>query len=316
MIDTIKLYLDVADCGGVDLLPTATSLINGKEITNRATGEVRISGNVGKWYVNVGTGNIYMSGTLADILFENNSRILTRHEVKDAIDKLSDLLHLPIGCARVQRLDCAYHWIMNYPIWYYFPLLDDLPHYYRIQVSRNTLRYDKGINPNRIENILQFYNKSRECRDKQKTMHNIYDNVNVLRYECKWLRNVAKQIGVNNISASTLSERDFYRTMIKRWAERYNAIMKHHTPYPVVPQFKDKRAAKQYVFGYLVNMADANVLNELKQQIKDSHSLDSRYFTDLWRDIRKSAEAILVDIKHDLISELNDNVANVLAYCK
>lgn len=321
MVDTLRLRLDVADSSGADLLSTANYLTTHRNTADEDTGERWMSGTLGTFKVTANTGSIYVEGSLPTILFPSNARILTRREVGEAIESLSDQMHLPMKEARVMRLDCAYHWTMTKPVPEYLERLGELSRWNRKPVA-NSLYYNKGErktqnNGIRYTNSLCFYNKSRQCTDTKKDVPQVYENSLLLRYECRWLINPSKQFGVRELKAKNLSEKPFYSMMVRKWGDYYFSITKSRRGAFNFDGVRDVRGAKNWLLGYLLSHTNASSVDEVLRAMKERKVFsDAKYYTRLRRDLREQIQKVGKECENDLIRELDSCVRSVLAYCR
>lgn len=315
MVDTLRLRLDVTDSGGTDLVSTANYLTEADEMLNQRTGELWMRGTLGTFKVTANRGSLYIEGALPTILFDTNARILTRREVAQSVEKLSDLLHLPLSNGRVTRLDCSYHWQMSKPVPEYINRLGELSRFKRVLKTCNSLYYDKGGKS--LTNSLVFYNKSNECSDKRKPVPDAYVDSMLLRYECRWLKNPSAQFEVNELKASTLSEKPFYQMMVRKWSDYYFSISKNRNGSFNFDGVRDVRSAKNWLLGYLLSRTSATNIDEVMQSMKDRKLFsDAKYYSRLRTELRECVLMIGKERENDLISELDSNVRNVLAYCR
>jgi len=320
MVDTLRLRLDVADSGGADLMSTA-NFIQADKMLNQSTGEMWFSGNLESFRVTGNSGSVSLEGSLPTILFPNNARILTRKEVGLAVEKLSDLLHLPLKEARVTRIDCAYHWVMSKPVPEYLERLGGLSRFVRKPVA-NSLYYNKGERKTKADgvkytNSLIFYNKTKQCQDSKKDVPQVYEDSLLLRYECRWLINPSRQFGLRELKASTLSEPPFYKAMVGKWADYYFSIVKSRRGAFNFDGVKDVRGAKNWLLGYFLSRVNAANIDEVLLAMKERKVFqDPKYYTRLRRDLKEVIQKVGKESENDLIRELDSNVRSVLAYCR
>ena len=315
MIDTLRLMLDVSESGGADLLSTANYLQNVKDGRDRATGIEYASGTLGTFRVTLNKGCIFLEGALPTILFPSNAKILTRRECGMSVEALCDLLHLPMGKARVTRLDCSYHWQMAQPCSEYIERLGELTHFKRVLKTANSLYYDKGTK--QLTNTLVFYNKTAEACDKRKPIPDAYQESLLLRYECRWLKNPSKQFGVGELTASDLSEKPTYQMMVRKWSEFYFAISKGRQGALNFDGVADVRKAKDWLLGYLLSHTDATNITEVLQAMRNRNIFsDTKYYSRLKAELRKCMAQASKERENDLIRELDSNVRSVMAYCR
>lgn len=311
MIDTIKLRFEHTESPSFNV---GDYLENGKSNVNIDTGEMWGSGMLKNMHVYFNGMSVVVEGSVGGFLFPNNSRIPKRQDVSTAIEQLSDLLHLSMADAHVVRLDCGYHWNMEQPASRYLNQLCEATYFDRIQLTETSLKYSKG--GKKETNVLMFYDKARECQDKKKPLADGYGD-NVLRYECRWLSRVARQFGVGQLLASTLTDENFYYLMVRKWGDYYEAIHKSYRTNFDVPAMDNVRNANDFIYGMLLNLQDAGVVIDIEKTMRNKNVLkkDVQY-DNLRRSIITRREKVGKYTSCDLIDELNDNVHYVVNNCE
>ncbi|MDR1780337.1 MAG: hypothetical protein LBR50_06375, partial [Tannerella sp.] len=177
------------------------------------------SGKSGDYFINVSQRGIYLSGSLAKNYFGDNLHTLTRRDAEQAIEQLSDNLHLNIDAARVTRLDVSTIIPTKRPPADYYSHLGDKPRFKRIQATTDTLYYD-----NRQRQII-FYDKTKEATAKGVVIPEIWQGCNLLRYELRYRQRLNKQLNTD-LTAGKLYETEFYRAVIQSWYNEFKTIQK------------------------------------------------------------------------------------------
>ena len=312
MIDTIKLRLNYAEQPTDNI---GLYLDNLKKNVNAETGELWGSGMVRNMHVHFSSGFVSVEGSIGGFLFPNNSRIPKRQDVATAIEQLSDLLHLPMANAQVVRLDCGYHWNMEQPASRYLPHLCEATYFERVQLTETSLKYSKG--GKKETNTMVFYDKSKEFHDKNKPLADGYVD-NVLRYECRWLGRVARQFGVGQLLASTLTDENFYYSMVRKWGDFYENIKKSYGADYDLPTMGSVRIANEFLYSILLNLQDAGVVIDLEKTMKNSKVFGDNdwQYGNLKRSIINRREKVGKYATYNLIDELNDKVRYVVNNCE
>ena len=89
-------------------------LDNAKDQIDHATGEIRTFGSLDGLKVSVFTGGISIIGSLSKYLYPNNIYPLDRHSTAEAMEKLSDSLHLNISDAKITGLEFGTQFVMRH----------------------------------------------------------------------------------------------------------------------------------------------------------------------------------------------------------
>ena len=312
MIDTVKLRLNYTESPTFNV---GQYLDNPKSNMNTETGELWGSGTLRNMHVFYNGGGIVVEGSIGGFLFPNNSRIPKRQDVGTAIEQLSDLLHLPMTNAQVVRLDCGYHWNMERPANHYFPLLCEATYFERLNQTATTLKYAKG--GKKETNVLIFYDKAKECKDKGKPLLDGFGE-NVLRYECRWMSRVSRQFGVGQLLASTLIDKNFYYSMVRKWGDFYESINKSFRGDYVMPLMGNVRFANDFIYSILLNLQDAGVVIDIEKTMKDSNVFGEKgwQYDSLRRSIINRRAKVEQYASYGLTDELNDKVRDVVNNCE
>jgi hypothetical protein len=225
MYDNIDFRLRKNDVSNIDFLSETPCFF---EITGTHDfkGEPVIMGKLDNFRISVNRGGVNIKdGSLCKWYLGDNFQSLERRDVKFAIEKLSDILHLPMGEATISRLDIACNFIVKQPVQVYYNHLGELKHGGRAPVTNGagmceTLYYYKA------GGLLVFYDKVKEQKEKGQIIPELYQNSNVLRYEQRYKSRLSKVFNVERVTGEMLYNEKFYIDVINRWRDNYRGIKK------------------------------------------------------------------------------------------
>lgn len=290
----------------------ADKLEEATESTNRETGEVWSRGKLSNLKVTVSMAGVSIKGSLAKFYFPDNTYTLDRAQTKEAIEKLSDALSLPIDKAKATRIDFSTNFVMKQPAKLYFDMLGDCRYYNRQQATAHTLYYHlKGLNCIRS---MCFYDKAREVKAHGGNLPNVFVDENLMRYESRWCTRLPKQFKVTEVTGATLYDRMFYRKVLQMWGNNYFSINKRQQlNSDTMGNIRTVKDATDYICAYALGKLNpdevAHLLDELKAGKVFKHQ---EYYTQL----RKRINALCCNVNgagtSDLIRELDSEVKNVL----
>jgi hypothetical protein len=212
MYDTVKLNIGsqihekVIDC-----------LTNRIERKSSKTQEVSYFGNLENMDVYILSNGITVNGSLGKFIKGNNIERLSRMDVKNAIEKLSDLLGLSINQASVWRLDFGSCFVMERPIREYLSFLGEANKFSCNKYGNGNLQYINNVK------AMVFYDKAEEMRKKRQIIPLPFQGMNILRYEIRFTRRLVTQFG-EKIKAFRLFEEDFYNRILGKWKNEYFKI--------------------------------------------------------------------------------------------
>lgn len=220
MIDTLglRLFQDRGD----ELLESIPPLFDSICACSHQQGNEYVSGYLQGLKLTVRRHAVTIrEGSFCKWYLGDNYQTMGRRDIRLAIEKLSDTLHLPMGEADVTRLDFGCNFIMQHPTDVYFRHLGKLKRYKRLEEP-------SGIYYHTQKQILCFYDKNRERIEKgaKDEIPELYLGRNVLRYEHRYTKRIAGQFNRPFLTASTLYEEDFYNELLRRWHGAYKAIDK------------------------------------------------------------------------------------------
>ena len=118
-----------------------------KEQTDLKTGEVCIFGSLDGLKVSIYTGGYSIIGSLAKYLYPSNVYPLDRHSTIQAIEKLSDALHIDMREAKVTGLEFGTQFVMRKPVDEYLKKLGDMPKLARYHFDVGTISTKGNSNP-------------------------------------------------------------------------------------------------------------------------------------------------------------------------
>lgn len=309
MYDNVDFGIQSEDVGGLDFLSEVPRFI---EISGEHNfdGNMVLSGNIGSMSVSISSNCLKVkNGSLCKWYLGNNFQTMQRADTRLAIEKLSDILHLPMERAGVSRIDVAQNFIVKHPPDVYYNHLGAYDRYKRLE-QPDGLYY---INSN---GILVFYNKTKEQQDKRQPIPDLYKDRNVLRYEQRYKRRLSNTFSIGRVTAACLYDEAFYVGIINRWKEAYSRIKKINE---IQLNFEGMRTKKDlYKLGVLSLVEkEGGQLVFLKQiaeaqrrgDITNRQAFDLRGAIDEACKVREG-----LNIKSEAISELDKKVSEAAKF--
>jgi len=311
MYDKVKLWIP-----RIGATPDISLLLNNvKEQTDLNTGEVCIFGSIGNLKVCCYMGGYSIIGSLAKYLYGgNNIYSLDRHSTAEAIEKLSDTIHVDLKEAKVTGLEFGTQFVMRKPPDEYFKKLGDMPKLLRYHFEVGTLYYkSKGkMHPK----TFCFYDKKADAAAKGMALPVGFDEANLLRYEMRLNGRLPQQLGVPEVIASTLSNREFYRMLVKKWQACYFSISKQkQVKTNIMSEIKTVSDAFDVLMARLISQSDQSQIVGFLEELKDAKVFDDRKnYSRLKKKILEVANKASVSISDEDIKELDDEIKNAGAY--
>ena len=309
MFDTVNFRLCKEVAGDVDFLSKIPCYLNnvGEHYYNN---EPIITGDLNGLKISLNTNQIKVKdGSLCKWFLGDNFKTMGRSDTQKAIEKLSDILHLPMGRATVTRLDVAQNFITMHSPEVYFNHLGELRYTARL-LQPNGLYY-KGGNL-----TLCFYDKNKEQKSHCRPIPDLYQNRNVLRYEQRYTSRVASQMRVSEVTGALLYDEAFYQEVLNRWRAKYEAIQKVND---ISLKFEAMKTKRQFYMMCVLSMVQ-KVGGEMNmfEQIREAQlmgKLTKKQAFDLRKVVKDALEVREgLTVQNEAIKELDKKVAEAIKY--
>jgi len=310
MYDSVDFKYRNYDAGGNFLSETPKYI----EVTgNHIFGDMEvITGNVDGLKISVNRNGVNAGkASLCKWYHGDNFSTLTRIDTRRAIEKLSDILHIPMHDATISRVDVAHNFTMNHPTNVYF---NHLGSFY----PNKRLEQPDGIYYVNKKNNSIFYDKIKEQKIKGGTIPELYIGKNVLRYEMQFKTRLKDTFKVERVTASMLYDEQFYSEIVNKWHVNYKSIKKIND---ISINFEVMRTKKEFdlvarlcfiqqqggELAMLKQIAEAQKKGELTRRQADELKAATRAACALNEDITKSS---------DVIQELDKKISRAVTFCK
>jgi hypothetical protein len=178
-----------------------------------------ITGNLKNFNLCVNEKGVSIKGSLAKWFFGNNIQTLTRVDTKQAIEALSDTLHLSLKNAKLSRIDFAQNFSMQYEPKIYYPYFGDSKTFKRSGLSTSLYYTKKNINK-------LFYDKNKEYKANNGKIDESLFKKNLLRFEVRFMKQLPKIFNKVSVNVGMLYDEDFYVRLFNKWFDEYSNIDK------------------------------------------------------------------------------------------
>ena len=309
--DKVKIWIDRAIVG--DNHPTITNYLDrAKQETDLQTGEVKTTGCIEGLKVSVFASGLYIVGSLPKFIFGSNVYPLDRHKAVQAIEKISDTLHIQVKEGVVKSLEFGANYLMKNPVPDYLLRLGSMQRLERVQLSHNSIRYEgRGKKQPRV---FAFYDKIADAAAKGMECPNGLENL--LRFEIRLNGRLPYQLSVPEVKASTLTDMQFYRMMVEYYINSYFSISKlNQIKTDVMSEIRTPKDAFDVFVARLISQTDQNQINGFLDELKRAGVfVDRKNYSRLKNKILEVATKANITIADELIKELDDEVKNSGAY--
>lgn len=306
MIDKINLSLprcrDMPDISGY--------LDNGNESSNVKTGEVSVFGNVENIKVMQYFGGYSIQGSLPKFLYGNNVCQLIRKEVGQAIEKLSDRLHLPLNDARVTSIEVGANICLTKQHTAYTRLLGDMPRMQRVSMADSLYYKGSGkVHPRQY----YFYDKVAEVKKHGGIMPQGLEAANMMRYEMRLKGRLPFQLSIPEFKGSTLQDRKVYQELINRWLNGYLSINKLvNMEDEHLKKGMSVKEAQEVFIAQQIAKGGSSMIDEFIAKLKQNECFDNRlYYNRVKSNLQKLASKTKLSVDNGDIEELTAKVKQI-----
>lgn len=293
-----------------------TLLEDAKEQTDLETGEIKTYGSLQGLRVGIYPTAIRIEGSLPKFLYEGGNVIpLNRHTTEEAIKKLSDALQINIEDARVSSLEFGANFLMRHKPNEYLKRMGELPRRQRYTFNVDTLYYRRKGKEQ--PDTFCMYDKISDAKAKGMPIPAGFEDANILRVELRLNGSLAKQMGVAEVAASTLYDRQFYSKIRCRFINTYFSISKlNKLNTHFMSEIKTPKDAVDGFLGLMLSKAGQGMqeIDAYLEELKANQVFSERINYKRTRDaLYKAASKAKLSSKDELVAELDDCFINLKA---
>ncbi len=227
------------------------------------TGQQQVTGYYKALFVKVTDSYIILNGSLAKSLFGNNYYAFALKDLKKWTNKLDDEFELKLSEAPLTSMEFSGNVFTDEKPEHYFKILGSSGK--NKQWQKYTSKYFEGTNRNII-----IYDKKKEVerRDHNYELCDEIADKNVLRFEVRYVKKLAKQLGRELVQLKDLYNEEFFKEMVELYHHEYLQIHKNNLLQPTLGRMRCNDG-KDYLLSYLIAEKGFNEVNETVQQIKN-----------------------------------------------
>jgi hypothetical protein len=173
-------------------------------------------------------------GSLCKFYHGNNLNTLSRKQVRHAIQKMEEISGLPIRQFKVTRLDVSDNIITSLDANEYIEMVESLGNWKENsfkQTAKFTGKYFKTGDKELLLYVKwEEFIKKNSVKNRSKLPFNIigqhYEideflmcSKQILRIEFRYMKNVSKQVGVENLRMQDLYKKSIYNSIVRHWVK-------------------------------------------------------------------------------------------------
>lgn len=313
MYDKVNIWIDRAIVG--EQYPTIANYLDSAiDQIDRQTGEVRTYGSLEGLKVSVYGSALCIVGSLPKYLHGSNIYPLSRETTRQAFEKMADALHLSMAEAKITGFEFGNTFPMMCKPKEYLDRLGNMPRLQRYRFNQDTLYFrHKG---KQQPKAFCFYDKIAEARANNIPIPDGLQDANLLRCEMRLQGRLPYQMGVPEVTASTLSEKPFYSSVMQRFQDGYFSISKlNRLKTDVMNEIKTVTDAFDVLVARLISQSDKTQIEAFLEEIKRADVFKNRVdYTRLKQKIERVLNKANFTTSDELLKELDDDFKNMGAY--
>ncbi len=311
MVDTINLQLLNSNYES-SYLNIVQYYLEHPKITQYENGCYSIAGKLGNLNIFVTQYSLQINGgSLCKWYLGDSLQTLYRKDIKSAIEKLSDTLHVDISKADITRLDIAQNIFLEHPIKLYLKYFGRYAHTLPL-IQNFGIYYEHG------NERLCFYDKIEEMKRNGAIIPDIFVNENILRYEQRYFGRIPKTLELPLFTANMLYKEKYYIKLLDKWRAAYEAIDKIKDIGSININFESMKTKKDlYKIAVAALIQAIGGKNEIINQINiaaKNEQLTRKQKYDLIEVIEDCASNNNFAIDSNFIAELDKKVNEAISY--
>lgn len=300
MYDTLKLILQEEELNNeICFIEEVSCRITDMKFYNN-----RVVGRIKNMLVDIRGTTLIVEGSLTKWLLGNNyEKCLSLWEIRVAIESLSVALGVPMEMAKIVRLDIAFTFSVKYEPWLYLRRLLYLDNYYRSNIEKETLYFDK------YDLQLVFYDKIKELNNNY-NVEELEDIVHLylIRNEFRF-KKVTRTLG--EVRGKCLYDPGFCLSLLDKWYKCYMSIDKQVDEVGV--KLNGVKGLKESCVALC--MSEMNLFERVEESFC-MKKIDSSVKFAILKELRRIGRLYLNNEEAPLIRELTDKVINAYMLLK
>ncbi|WP_417369802.1 phage/plasmid replication domain-containing protein [Flavobacterium beibuense] len=300
-IDTI--HIDIP-------LQPIVKLTDNSSVVDANTGEIKYSqGYIECIKVKQYVDRIRLECSLPKLIKGQNIYSLTYDQVKEAFNKIEELLKINISEGIIRRLDIEFTINTKYDVKDYFKFFGTSNYYKRSEVEKTSLYYQ---NKSRVINL---YDKGKAAKAKHEEISNEHNGKKLMRFECRYrntfLKKLARNFGLEIFRVSDIFSEDIFRLLMKQVLLEYESIHKINEPILKLEVQSKTAFNKQLLRIAIDHLGGVNKMLDLIDGLKALNpDISKEHFSRRKKEVKELSK-ICMSTMPALINELNNEIYNI-----
>lgn len=302
MYDRIKIYLRIfQNYHNVH----KTKFIKFKSRPNKYKPEMNnYFGHLKNLKIIIGPDFISISGSIAKYYHGNNLQNFTYDDTLNALDEIQYEIGLSLLGASITKLEFARNLVLDNPCTDYLELLGIKGRYKRNDMYETTLYHNLKCR------TICTYDKIAEMKYKRVKIPEAFVNLNVLRFEVRFQKDIKRQIKYDNkIRVKDLYSKKLYSRFEEYCNNEYMKIIKLKGYDPmIIENAKTIKGHEDYIYAVgVIALGGASKLIEESRAIKEAYEIkDKNYLGRVKQRILKGSN---LGYELDLTKELDSKIS-------
>lgn len=309
MIDTLNLFISADNMKNspFDVLQYLTN------VTERQSNYgYSASGTIGDYVISCYTNGVSLKGSLAKYFLPSNLYTLSRQSTREAIEKLSDTIHIDVSNALIRRLDISTIIPTTFKPTDYYCYLGEKKWFRRVNYNKDTLYYSTA------KRQIIFYDKCKEAKAKGAIVPPSLIGSNLLRYELRFKQEIARQLKTSTPKAAMLFDAGNYYNLVQQWKNEFFSINKISKIMDIKKGIEiTPKQLNDIIFATLLKEKGAEYIQTFYDEAKAKGVFkDPKKYTRGKEQLNKIMQECRASGKSELIEELETAICNIAKYAR
>ncbi len=308
MYDTVNFIIFKDDYPYTNFLGTIPQYLTSVTSEGQSNQGRFVTGFLGTYRISINRYRISIKdSSLAKFINHDNQQGMTLKQTRNALEMISDSLHISIDNAKVTRIDIGRNIITKHSPETYLQFLGELKGFRRLEAG-------DGLYYKNTQKELAFYNKIKEQKHKRIAIQKPFINRNLLRYELRLKNHLERQLNQPRVIGKLLYDEDVYIKLCKLWKAHYLSITKLSNQSTEIPPTTSTRELIASLASLSIrNVGDDTVIRMIANW-NEQGLLTKKQASDHRKAIREAVKREMKKSGNEFIDELDKKIKQSIRF--
>lgn len=302
MYDTVNFIVFRDDYPDIDFLSILPQLLTSITSEGESNQGKFVIGYLKTYRVSINRYRVSIKdSSLAKFINNDNQQGMSLQQTRNALELMSDLLHISMDNAKITRIDVGNNIITRHSPEVYFPYLGSKNAYKRVEMG-------DGLGYKNSQKFLVFYNKIKEQKKRRIDIQPVFNGHYLLRYELRLMNHLERLLNQPRVIGRLLFNEDFYINLCKLWRDEYLSISKLSNPTGAIQPTTSTRELTANLASLAIRQIGDDSLIRMIAQWSEQGHLSKKQASDHRKAIREAVKYEMKNSGNEFIDELDRKV--------